>query len=203
LDLLYELIDSEEMPLIRQAEGHRVRKPAREISRGFGQLAVDMTGEALTERAQPVIKGQIERPAMDPQQEPPLEEPEVVTAERVVELRPREDHRVWKITIQVVRDRSEDWYTCRTPERLPGDPVGRETWGLTIRLNLDHPFSELFINESEVVLAPIVRIVAGLALAEFTAKEAGTSHAGRVRRHFNELLRYALAREGEHDYEQR
>ena len=202
LDLLYELIDDDEMPLIRQAEGHRVRKPAREIKKGFGQSAVDTTGEALTKRAQPVLRNQIERPATDPKHEPPLDDPDVVTAERVVEVRPRDDHRIWKITIQVVRERSEDWYTCRAPNRLAGSRNGQEMWGLVIRLNLDHPFSELFINESETVLTPTVRIVAGLALAEITAREAGTRHAGRIRRHFNELLRCALSREGEYEHEE-
>lgn len=201
LDLLHELIDDDEMPLIRQAEGHRVRKRARDIKSGFGQSAVDSTGDALSRRAQPVIQEQIEQPAEEPASEPPLEEPEAVTAERMVRLRPRDDHRVWNVTIQVVRERSEEWYTCRAPARMAEDD-GQETWGMVIRLNLDHPFSELFLNESEAVLTPVVRIVAGLALAETTAREAGTRHAGRVRRHFNDLLRYALSREGENDDEQ-
>lgn len=201
LDLLHDLIDSDDLPLIRQAEGHRVRKQAREIKPGFGQSAVDTTSEALSQRAEPVIQGQIESPAEDPPSEPPLETPDAITAERVVRIRPRDDHRVWNVTIQVVRDRSEDWYTCRAPERMDEDEDGQETWSMVIRLNLDHPFSELFVNESEAVLTPIVRIVAGLGLAETTAREAGTPHAGRVRRHFNDLLRYALSREGENHHE--
>jgi hypothetical protein len=64
---------------------------------------------------------------------------------------------------------------------------------MRICLNLDHPFSEQFLNEDEASLAPVVRIVAALGLAEFTAREAGTKYAGRVRAHFNQMLRHALA----------
>lgn len=198
IQLLCEIVDAEPMPLIRQAEGHRVRKRARDIGAGFGQSAVDATGDALAQSAGPVIKGQIESPVKEPVPEPPLGVPAGITAERIVELRPRDDHRIWRVSIQVVRDSSEDWYTCRPPEQIidvEGEADGREIWGMTIRLNLDHPFSESFINESEAVLVPVVRIVAGLALAETTAREAGTPFVGRLRRNFNSLLRYALARE--------
>lgn len=201
LDLLYELIDSDDMPLIRQAEGHRVRKKAKEISRNFGQEAVDATGEAITAKAAPVLQGQIAAPAEELDDIAPLPVPQAVTAQRVVVVKPRDDTRVWQISIQVVRERSEDWYSCRSPVLLGQSKDGTDEWGMDIRLNLDHPFSELFINESESVLAPVLRIVAALALAEATAREAGTKHAGRIRRNVNDLLRYALAGEGQDDHD--
>ncbi len=82
LDLLYELIDDEEMPLIRQAEGHRVRKKAKEIKPGFGQQAVDTTGSALATRAEPVIRDQIEHPSDEPEKPAPLPTPETVSDRR-------------------------------------------------------------------------------------------------------------------------
>lgn len=193
LDLLYELIDDDEMPLIRQAEGHRVRKKAKKVKRDFGQQAVDATGNALAARAQPVIRGQLENPTEEPERPAPLRDPEAVTAERVIEIRPRDDNRIWLIRIQVVRERAEDWYSYLSPQRTDATSDGCEVWELEIRLNLDHPFSEQFVNEDEAVLTPIVRIVAALALAETTALEVGTRYAGRVRRNFNDLLRQALS----------
>lgn len=193
LDLLYDLIDDDDMPLIRQAEGHRVRKKAKEIKPGFGQQAVDTTGNALATRVEPVIRGQIDHPSDEPETPGPLPEPDTVTAERIIEVNPRDDNRIWRIRIQVVRKRAEDWYSYLPPQPTKERKGGCEVWELEIRLNLDHPFSEQFLNENEDVLTPVVRIIAALALAETTALEVGTKYAGRVRRNFNDLLRQALS----------
>jgi hypothetical protein len=192
LQLLLEELDKDPLPLVRQAEGMRVRKKAREVKPGFGQKAVDATSQDIETRAPPVLGGQIDAPAEDPAEAPPQAElPGEVMANRVLEVRPHSDQRLWRITIEVVRERPADWYTCSVPARAEG--VAEDVWTMLIRLNLDHPFSEQYINEDESRLEPIVRIVAGLALAELTAREAGTKHAGRVRHHFNELLRSALS----------
>jgi len=196
-DLLHDEIDSKPLCLIQQAEGHRVRKRVHKTKPSFGQSAVDTTGDALTKRAQPIIQDQIAHPAEDPQTEPSIEQPEMISAERIVEIRPHDDHRIWRFAIQIIRDRSKDWYSCDPPTKLPSTGINQEIWRVVIQLNLDHPFSECFINDCEAIMTPIVRIVAGLALAETTSREAGTRHAGRVRRHFNKLLRHALSREGE------
>ena len=121
-----------------------------------------------------------------------------MTAERVIEVSPRDDSRIWRIRILVVRERAEDWYSYLPPQATQERKDGCDVWELEIRLNLDHLFSEQFLNENEAILTPVVRIVAALALAETTALEVGTKYAGRVRRNFNDLLRQALSRdEGE------
>jgi hypothetical protein len=44
-------------------------------------------------------------------------------------------------------------------------------------------------------LEPLLRVAAGLALAETTAREAGVRQAGTILRNLNELLATALSRE--------
>lgn len=207
-DLLHKLklqLDQEPLPLLKQAEGHRVSKPAAKLEAGFGQEAVDSTSQALESSAPAILDQQLAQPAPDPKPRAALRNADEVLAKRVSSLKLRHEQTSWDVKIEIVRDRSQDWYTVvpidtkktkgkkasKSSRRAKRDETPRRE--IEIRLNLDHPFSEAFVNEDRRTLDAVVRIVVGLSLAEQTARDGGTTHAGRVRRHLNQLLRGALA----------
>jgi hypothetical protein len=203
LDLIAEAVDSEPLPLVKQAEGYRVRKDAASLKLGYGSVAVDTTGDALARHAPRAIDLQLQSPASRPRDmsanptqiaqpdETAVELAEVL-ARKSVSFVVEERSRQWNITVQLVRNRAEEWfsYSRGASEDDTADVI-------SISLNLDHPFSEAFLNESESVLTPMMRIVAALALAEINAVEVGTEFAGRVRRNFNELLRRVFSEPAE------
>ena len=137
----------------------------------------------------------------------PLEERPVATepppparatfAARTFDIKLHGDSRTWRVAIEVVHDRAAEWLDVARHDPPEAESLVQH---VTIRVNLDHPFSEQFINEDEASLGPVVRIIAALGLAEVVARESGTKYAGRVRGHLNKILRYALAeREGQTD----
>ena len=191
LERLLDQLDAEPLPLIKQAEGHRVRKVATSLEPGFGQSAVDTATRALEKRAATVLEPELRQPK--PEDDAPVPDappPKVTFASRTFDIKPHGDHRTWRVSIEVVHDRAGEWFDVHPPTALPDDPSVR---CMRIRLNLAHPFSEQFINEDEASLAPMVRLVAAFGLAEVAAREGGTRYAGTVRKHFNQILRYALS----------
>jgi hypothetical protein len=177
------------IPLLDQAEGHRHGR-ARHASPTWGSGAVDDTASAIAEHAPPVINDQLKA---KPDSKPP-----VVTlpaaklnASKRVELQLHHAHREWAVKIEVANDEGqEDWFTYSKAATDDGEAVG-----LTIRLNLAHPFSERFGLGREQDLEPLVRIAAAYAIAEVTALQSGVPAAARtVRRNFNQLLRDALSK---------
>jgi hypothetical protein len=187
---LREELDREPLPLIKQAEGFRARAGRSPPPPGFGSSAVRGTTEALGQHAAPVIDRQIERPAPAPPAPEELPEPEQVTASREVELELEHRQQRWKVTIELARDpAAEDWYTFALHHGAPKEPSA-----LRIRLNLAHPFSEQFLIGHEDELDPVLRLAAGMAIAEVTAAESGVKQAPTIRRNLNHLLREALWR---------
>ena len=65
---------------------------------------------------------------------------------------------------------------------------------IRLRMSLRHPFSERYVGVNYENMELLTRFAAGLAIAEITAREAGTRQAGEVRRRFNELLSTVFSR---------
>jgi hypothetical protein len=66
---------------------------------------------------------------------------------------------------------------------------------VAVRVSLAHPFTERFALKDEEEIEPLVRIAAGLALAEIQPSRVGISKRIKtLRRNFNQLLRQALSR---------
>jgi hypothetical protein len=61
-------------------------------------------------------------------------------------------------------------------------------------VSLANEFMRRFAGATAEDLEPLLRLAAGLAIAEHTARASGVRDAGTVRRNLNELLSSALAR---------
>ena len=73
----------------------------------------------------------------------------------------------WKVTVSVdKKNSSSDWYTY---------VENKKKKELGVALGLDHPFTEKFLDRDGRVLKSLLRIAAGLALAEVISKETKSS----------------------------
>lgn len=182
-------LDADPLPLLQQAEGHRQMR-ARHARSDWGTAAVEEAARAIETHAPPLIARQAaSAPFLDA---PPAALPEApLHASRSVIFDIPEANRTWAVTISLANhDGQLDWYEFSRRVR-PGDP---RTTEIEIRINLDHPFSERFALHSEDGIEPLVRLAAGLVIAELTSIEADAGYGGRtLRRHLNELLRTVLS----------
>lgn len=179
-------IDSPPLPLIRQAEGYRVRKRAGNLTRDFGKDALETTSRDLERRSAAIIAKQSSPASVEP---PPIHEHHssgTASASRVLEIEPP-GYGLWRLVIQLCQAPGRPWYELTAKEPHP------ESRELAISLNLAHPFSERFINDDEALMAPILRIVAALSLAETTARLSGVAFAGLIRTYLNEILQETFA----------
>ena len=144
---------------------------------------------AIAEHAPPVINDQLKSKPDTKPPAPALPSAKLSASKRV-ELQVHHAHRDWAVKIEVANDEGqEDWFTYSKSDGAS------DTVGITIRVNLAHPFSERFGLGREQDLEPLVRIAAAYAIAEVTALQAGVPAAARtVRRNFNHLLRDALSK---------
>jgi hypothetical protein len=186
LDLLKELLDAEPLPLLEQAEQHRVRhKP--EALRPAAEKAVEQTAATIEREVPPVVSHQIEEGPE--RQEPPLELPPAAppVTTRCITLDVRGTR--WEITIELATDPGiGSWLTVSEHE------TDRNTCRLGLRLALAHPFMERFAGTDPERLEPLLRVAAGLGLAQTTARMGGVRMAGTIVRNLNELLRDALSK---------
>jgi hypothetical protein len=188
LDWLRAELDKGAVPLLRQAEGFRARAGRTPPPVGFGSPAVSRTTSAIQSHAGPVISEQMEREASSTEPAQELGPPEQLTASDEVEISLQHRQQKWRVIVELARDPGgEDWYTFAL-HHIPKDGPSI----LRIRINLSHPFSEQYLIGHEDDLDPVIRLAAGIAIAEVTAQEAGVQGAPTVRRNLNHLLREAL-----------
>lgn len=186
LDLLKDLLDAEPLPLLEQAEEHRVRQKP-EILKPAAEKAADHTAAAI-EREVPAVAGhQIEQGPET--REPPAELPPaaVPSTQRCITVDVRGTR--WEITIELSTDPGiGSWLTVSEHE------TAGNICRLGLRLALAHPFMERFAGADPDRLEPLLRVAAGLGLAQTTARMSGVRMAGTIVRNLNELLRDALSK---------
>jgi len=92
-----------------------------------------------------------------------------------------------KVTVRVENEKKSVWY------KYAENPRSND---LGVSVNMNHPFSKRFIvDEDGYVMSSLVRIVAGLAMAEVLAKETNNSNkAAIIREIFNELISGSLSK---------
>lgn len=186
LEELRRQLDSDELPLLRQAEGHRSRRPAVTLAPGFGARAIDSAGsEIQTDVAATVFAAQAGA-SIAAEGPPPKHSTGKILTKRTFTLKASGHELPLSIALELIDDQSRDWYGCNISK------TGEERL-LEVFVNLGHPFSERFLNENEEILGPLLRLAAALSLAEHTARDSGVKHAGAVRTRANEFLRNALS----------
>lgn len=185
LELLKEELDSEPVPLLSQAEGHRTRVRKEDVQAG-ADAAVARTADAIERDGGPIIEEQLSEP--DPGEVPESLPPVELASHRLINIEC--DGVPWEIEFELSADPAvSDW--LYVADAAPPSTAGPRR--LAIRVGLAHPFMERFAGSGDVTqIEPLLRVAAAIALAEVTAREAGVRFAGSIRLRVNQLLREAL-----------
>lgn len=192
LKKLKQELNNAPLPLLEQAEEHRVRISRKDLERG-AERAVIRTAESIQNDAPQVLEHQIGS-RLGSEQLPEALPASVFasTKEIDVDLKGKK----WRINLELSADPSiEDWITLsdktNNVQKEKKELARRQ---ITVRLALDHPFMERFGGVSQDQIEPLLRVAAAIGLAEITARESGVKLAGEIRRNINELLRDALSK---------
>lgn len=184
LELLKDHLNEGDLPLLRQADDYRTLA-ARNDRKAAAQQAVMKATEAM-ERALP---GVLPRVAAEPPVETRAEalDAQPVLAARELQIRFRD--RDWLIRVELTDDPAESqWLSMSDQPSVDGRPEVIE-----IRLSLAHPFMVSFAQTDPEDVEALLRVAAGIALAEKLAREAGHRYTGTIRRNLNDILREALS----------
>ena len=184
LELLREHLDTEELPLLKQAEGYRVRVARAQLQASAHQ-AVANTAQALENRLPHVIPAVADAEPVDT---PAEETPHTSTlANRRFDIRFRD--RTWTINIELTDDPAEGrWLTVADVAQSREQPRR-----LDIRVSMVHPFMVRFAQADSEDVEALLRVAAAIAVAEVVARDSGVRKSGTVRRNVNEILRDALS----------
>lgn len=184
LELLREHLDSDELPLLRQAEHHRVRGGRTELARAAKQ-AVSSTAQAMETRLPKVLPTVADAAPVDtPAEEPPHKG---TLANRRFEISFRD--KAWSINVELTDDASESqWLAVSEMAETRKEPRR-----LDIRVSMAHPFMVRFAQTDAEDVEALLRVAAAIGLAEVLARDSGVRKAGTVRRNVNDILREALS----------
>ena len=184
LELLRDHLNQKELPLLRQADDHRVL-PARKERQAAAERAVGRTMEAM-ERTLPQV---LPRVADQPPAETRVEALEAQDPLAARELRFRFRDREWLVRVELTDDPAESQWLSMSDQ--PPSEAGLEA--IEIRLSLAHSFMINFAQANAEGVEALLRVAAGLALAEKLAREAGHKYTGTIRRNLNDILKEALS----------
>lgn len=184
LELLKEHLDSSDLPLLRQAEGYRVRAP-RPALKNSAQAAVNDTGSALAATLPTVLPALETAPPVATAETEPTKQSQLAT--ETIELTFKGQK--WEVEIELTDDESESqWLIVSDSKNVPNN-----TRKIDIRVSMVHPFMVRFAQEPSGDTNGFLRLAAGLAIAEILATSSGIRSAGTVRRNLNELISSALS----------
>ena len=189
LQLLHEELDGEPLPLLKQAEGHRVRPKAEDFIKG-AEKANQRTTETIQKCVPPLIQKQHE---LGPETKPvPSSLPQSKETASTRDIAVEVNGVKWLIRIELSTDPGiGDWLSISDVAGKAPAPKGSRL--LCLRLSLTHPFMQQYCGTTADKIEPILRIAAALALAETNARDSGEKYAGTVRRNLNQLLRDAFS----------
>ena len=184
LELLREHLDEEDLPLLRQAEGHRVRESGKRLKEAAEQAVTNTTGamESQLPRALPDVAG---KPPVDtPERQPPAVNL-LAGREFNIQFRDRE----WLINVELTSDPAESKWLAISDAPTAGEQPRK----LGIRVSMAHPFMTRFGQTDAEDVEALLRVAAAVAVAEVLARDSGVRSAGTVRRNMNDILREALS----------
>lgn len=192
LKALRRELDTPPLQLLRQADNLRVRT-SEQVSEGGMERALDGAATAL-EALEPAVEEETHTPAVPMQPVPAPSRARDGELTRNLNLTVNDE--AWRVTLELSKDPAlSDWLFVGATEAGPaGVRVGGRSplRRVLIRIALDHPFMNQWVTSYQTLEA-VVRVAAGLAIAEVTAREAGATMPSTVRTHLNRYLRDALA----------
>ncbi len=184
LELLREHLDSTDLPLLKQAEGHRARVARAQLTKTAKQ-AITNTTQVMQSKLPEVLPTLVEAEPVDTSTE---ETPHTYTlASRQFEIKFR--GKDWSINLELTEDPSESqWLVFSDTPKTNQDPRR-----LDIRVSMVHPFMIRFAQTDIEDVEALLRIAAALAVAEVLARDSGVRNAGTVRRNVNDIIRSAFS----------
>jgi len=185
LELLKEHIDSDDLPLLRQADGYRTLAARNERTK-VAREAVDNTAAALQSNLANVLETVADQVPVDTSNVALPEQPTL--AQREVNLEFRDER--WRIRIELAEDPAESQWLAISNFSAVGDISNF----VEIRVSMVHPFMVAFAQTSPGEVESLLRVGAAIALAEVLARRGGVKLAGTIRRNMNEILREALSK---------
>lgn len=185
LELLREHLDSDDMPLLRQADLYRVQAARNEVAEA-AQRAITRAVEAMQATLPNALPEIVDAPPVETETNPLVPEPSLASRDLLVRFRDRE----WLLKIELTNDPAQgEWLSVSDqPSSGPSPEV------IEIRMSMAHPFMVSFAQTDPNEVEALLRVAAGLALSEKLARGAGVKMVKTIRRNLNELLREALAR---------
>lgn len=185
LELLEEHLNTDDMPLLRQAEGYRAR-PVRNALLAAATEAADSTAEDMENK----LPGALPAIAAAPAEDTPDTFLPVVPAlvSRKIEI--TFQGQPWKIRIEITDDPAEgDWLSIAN---VAFEPDGVRA--IEIRLAAAHPFMARFAQRDQETMEALLRVAAALAIAEVLFKNSGSKLPGSIRRSVNDMLREVFSK---------
>lgn len=180
LNKLREKLDSDDMPLLRQAEGYRVKNNDDRLY-SLIESAVSSSIDEMKEHLPSIIPNILDSELIDTPID--LTESKSKLMSRSFDISFRDQ--LWSIFIEISNDHSESEWLVLSDTGKVGDISRR----LSIRMSMTHPLMIQFAQNDSDVSEVVFRIGAALAVAEVLARDSGVSKAGTVRRNLNDILR--------------
>lgn len=185
LQLLKEHLDSNDLPLLKQADGYRALS-SRNDRVAAAQKAIERTAEIMEQNLPEVLPKVAKEPPVET--ETKTLQPKSNLAAKELQINFRGEH--WTIKIELTDDPAESqWLVVSDHE-----PIVDGHHVIEIRLAMSHPFMVSFAQTDPDDIEALLRVAGGLALAEKLARLTGIKYAGTVRRNLNDLLREALSK---------
>ena len=179
LEHLKDALDSDELPLLKQAKGYRALETPGKLQK-MAEVAVENTTNAIIEHMPSALPEISEKP---PTLTSDVETPHSGVIEgRTFDIDFRETQ--WEINVEVTDDEAErDWLVLNN---IP--PIEDSVRKIDIRICLAHEFSVRFGSSDSNSIELLMRMGAAIAISEVIALDVGVEKAATVRRNLNDLL---------------
>ncbi len=190
LELLKEHLNSEPIPLLDQAEGHRVRQRADELLQAANSAANHTA--ATIQREIPNSLGEQFQTSPD-RNELPIALPKTLTAStRTIDIEINKEK--WRIILELSNDPAVgEWIEIADHLIKERGSKNQNVRQVGIRMALAHPFMERFAGSDPDLIEALLRVGCAIVLGEIAARNSGVKMAGTVRRNINKILRDALS----------
>ncbi|MDZ7880431.1 MAG: hypothetical protein U5L45_22330 [Saprospiraceae bacterium] len=180
-----------EPSILRQAEDYRERPSNEQYKKTSENVLVTTANNIQDSIAEP----------LNNIRETPLKADEPTNLQPTTEYSSRElevflNGVTWVVSIELsYDDLITDWLEVFDDYLTTNTPKKANKRFIRIRLSLKHPFMIQFAGTNKLVIEPLLRVAAALALSEVVAVESGSNYAQRIRANVNKLLRDALSKQ--------
>lgn len=185
LQILRDKLDSDDLPLLRQAEGYRVRGNNSKLF-SIIEKAVSSSVEEMRIGLPLSIPNILDSDLVDAPVETVVCKSQIMN--KIFDISFRDQK--WSVCIEISNEfSSSEWLALSDTGRI-GDEIRR----LHIRMSMSHPLMIQFAQKDGDVSEAVFRLGAALAIAEVLARDCGVSKAGTIRRNVNEILRNVFSK---------